>query len=167
MYIQCTQKLLAKLRMPHGELSNPPASQYCWHANFFEYHGLAYVVMMNDQTGKELFFPVDSFQDFAQQVEIEVELDMEDMGASVKEVSTYMRQAGPLAFGPTSDHSAIAQLSGYTKRMKNLLDKMHDLKAILEDESELDALAAHVNEAIETLAESQKKKKNKPRSNPK
>jgi len=37
MYIQCTQKLLAKLKQPYGILPNPPDVVYCWHANFFEY----------------------------------------------------------------------------------------------------------------------------------
>ncbi len=161
MYIQCTQKLLAKLTQPHGFLPNPPEQLYCWHANFFEYYGSIYVVMMNDETGEELFFAIDSFHDFDKQVLEEIELDMEDGGATAKEIKAYMKSAGPLTFGPTSDRSFVAQISGYTRRMKGLIDKMHDLRDILEDEAELDSLAAHFNEEIETLAANEEKKRPK------
>ena len=159
MYIQCTQKLLAKLTMPHGELPNPPDVVYCWHANYFENGALVYVVMMNDDTGEELFFPVESFQDFGKQVLSEMKLDMKYGGATAKEIKAYLQIAGPLTFGPTSDRSLVAQISGYTRRMKSLVDSMYDLRNILEGESELDDMSAQIKAMIDTLAESQDKKK--------
>jgi len=166
MYIQCTQKLLAKLKMPYGELPNPPETVYCWHASFFEQYELRYVVMMNDETGEEIFFPIDSFQDFDKLVLDEMKLDMEDGGASAKKVKAYMKGAGPLTFGPTSDRSLVAQLSGYTRRMKNLIDKMYNLRDILEREGSSDNLVVHFNAEIEALAASQEKKKPKPKAKP-
>jgi len=164
MYIQCTRKLLAKLNQPHGFLPNPPEIVYCWHANFFEYGGMVYVVMLNDDTGEELFFPSESFQAFDKQVLTEMKLDMKDVGATAKEIKAYLQMAGPLTFGPTRDRSLVAQISGYTRRMKSLLDTMYDLRDILENEINLDTLGTHFSEAIETLAESQEKKKSKPKA---
>lgn len=164
MYIQCTQKLLAKIKLPHGKPSNPPKLKYCWHASFFEQYDFQYVVMMNDATGEELFFSIDSFQDFDKQVLEEIELDMEDSEVPAQEIKAYMQKAGPLTFGPTRDRSAIAQLNGYTRRMKDLIDKMHDLKDILEDEDDLDTLVAQFNAMIDTLADRVEKIQPKPKS---
>lgn len=149
MYIQCTQKLLAKLEQPYGKLPNPPEPVYCWHASFFEESDLLYVVMMNDLTEEEIFFEVDSFKDFNKKVLEEMRLEMEDSGVSAKEIDAYLKKAGPITFGPTSDRSKVAQLSGFTKRMKKFVFMMEGLMEILADPEQREELAAVMDEMLE------------------
>ncbi len=167
MYIQCTQKLLAKLKVPHGALPNPPLAMFCWHANFFEYRELLFVVMLNDDTGVDLFFPVDTFQDFTKQVVQEIELELQDRGVSAENSKSYIMEAGPLTFGPTSDRSAVARLNGYTQRMKSLIGKMYDLKDALDEEAEFDSLTDQFDDVIGTLEEIQEKRETKANGKPK
>lgn len=149
MYIQCTQKLLDKLTMPHGKMPHPPEPVFCWHANFFEYHGVSYVAMINDETGEEVFFPVDSFQGFNQIVVDELQLEMEDAGLSEEKIQAYMLQAGSPVFGPTSGRTFVGRLNGFTQRMKGFIEKVHDLKDMLESESEVDDLFNQSDEMME------------------
>ena len=149
MYIQCTKKLLAKLEQPYGVLPNPPEAFYCWHASIFEQRDIMYVVMMNDLTGEEVFFEVETFKDFNKKVLSEIRLGMRDTGASAKEASAYMKKAGPLTFGPTSDRSMVGELSGFTKRMKKFVDMMEGFKEILDDPQKREELFAAVDEMFE------------------
>ena len=161
MYIQCTQKLLAKLKQPYGFLPNPPDSRYCWHANYLDYRGSLYIVILSDETGAELFFPLDSFQGLDKQILADMKSEMVEDGASAEEAEAYLHDAGPITFGPSADRNAIAQLTGYTRRMKGFLDRMHDLGSILESETELDDLSFQFDEMIQTCAEKEEKKKAK------
>ncbi len=149
MYIQCTKKLLDKLEQPYGALPNPPEEFYRWHASIFEQGDILYAVMMNDLTGEEIFFEVISFKDFNKKVLSEIRLGMKDGGASAKEVSAYIKNAGPITFGPTSDRSSIAALSGFTRRMKKFVDMMESFREILADPEQRDELIAAVDEMFE------------------
>lgn len=158
MYIQCTQKLLAKLEQPYGVLPNPPEPFFCWHASYFEDDsGLLYVVMMNDYTGDEVFFELQSFKDFSKTMLEEMRLDMEDAGASAKEISAYFKTAGPVMFGPTSDSSAVGRLSGFTRRMKNFVGKMQDLMDILKDPVRREELASALEQSMDITSEEKEK----------
>lgn len=157
MYIQCTQKLLAKLEQPYGVLPNPPEPFFCWHASYFEDDsGLLYVVMMNDYTRDEVFFELQSFKDFPKHMLEEMRLDMEDAGASAKEITAYFKTAGPVMFGPTSDSSAVGRLSGFTRRMKNFVGKMQDLMDMLKDPARREELASALDKSLAIIAEEQK-----------
>ena len=118
MYIQCTQKLLAKLEQPYEELSNPPEPQYCWHANFFEHDGVVFVVMINDYSEDEFFIELESFKDFKEKFVEDLQRDMEETGVSSEQVSAYIKEAGPIVFGPTGNRSQVAKLNGFTRRFK-------------------------------------------------
>jgi len=118
MYIQCTKKLLAKLKRPYEELSNPPKPQYCWHANYFEHQGIVFVVMMNDHSEEEYFVQLDSFQNFEEAWIQNLQKDMEHYGVSPEDIAQYIKDAGPLVFGPTGDRSQVAKLNGFTRRFK-------------------------------------------------
>ena len=158
MYIQCTQKLLAKLEQPYGVLPNPPEPFFCWHASYFEDDsGLLYVVMMNDYTGDEVFFELQSFKDFSKTMLEEMRLDMEDAGAPAKEILEYLKTAGPVMFGPTSDRSAVGQLSGFTRRMKNFVGKMQDLMDILKDPVRREELASALEQSMDITSEEKEK----------
>lgn len=150
MYIQCTKKLLTKLEQPYGALPNPPEPFFCWHASFFEDdNGLLYVVMMNDSSEDEIFFEIDSFKDFSKKVVEEIQLDMQDAEASAKEISAYFKTAGPLTFGPTSDRSQVAKLSGLTKRMKEFVFMMESLQDILSDPVRREDLVSAMDEMLD------------------
>lgn len=138
MYIQCTQKLLAKLKRPYEELSNPPHPYYCWHANYFEHQGIVFVVMMNDHTEEEYFVQLDSFQNFEQEWIQNLQKDMEHYGVSSEDIAQYIKDAGPIVFGPTGDRSQIAKLNGFTRRFKdftiNTLAFLHEMDEKAEEE---------------------------------
>jgi hypothetical protein len=138
MYIQCTQKLLAKLDQPHEKLTNPPDSKYCWHASFFEHFGMVFVAIVNDCSGHELFVEVDSYQNFSSGLLQELERDMIDLGLSNEEVSSYFTHAGPLMFGPTGERAQIARLNGFTRRLKdfavNTISFLEEMQAKAEKE---------------------------------
>ncbi len=142
MYIQCTKKMLAKLEQPYGELPNPPREYFCWHASVFEEGDHQYVVMMNDHDGEEVFFELDSFKDLNKKIEEEIQLGMQDMGATEKETAAYLKHAGPVLFGPTSDRSKAAQLGGFTRRMRKFVLMMEGLLEMLADPERRDELAA-------------------------
>lgn len=131
MYIQCTKKLLTKLRRPYEELSNPPHPYYCWHANYFELQGIEFVVMLNDHTEEEYFFHLDSFQDFEQAWIQNLQKDMEHYGVPSEDIAQYIKDAGPIVFGPTGDRSQVAKLNGFTRRFKEFtissLDFLDDM----------------------------------------
>ncbi len=149
MYIQCTKKLLDNLEQPYGALPNPPDPLYCWHASIFEQGGIMFVVMMNDLTGQDLFFDVSSFRDFSKRVLSEMRLEMRDAGATAKEVTAYMKKAGPITFGPTSDRSLVGELSGLTKRMKKFATMMEDLRDILADPEQREDLLSFVEDMLD------------------
>ena len=119
MYIQCTKKLLAKLKQPYEELSNPPHPQYCWHANYFEYQGIVFIAIMNDYSEEEYFVEVMDFQEFPVQFMQEIRRDMEELGMSAEEISSYYKEAGPIVFGPTGNRDQVAKLNGFTRRLKH------------------------------------------------
>lgn len=159
MYIQCTKKLLDKLEQPYGVLPNPPEAFYCWHASMFEQNEIMYVVMMNDFTGEEIFFEVPSFKDFNIKMHSEIRVQMGDSGASAKEVSAYLKKAGPLTFGPTSDRSLVGELSGFTRRMKKFVAMMDNLTEILADPDQRDEMMTAVGEMFGTTKPARKKAK--------
>ncbi len=165
MYIQCTKKLLDKLEQPHGALPNPPEPYYCWHASFFEESEQLFVVMMNDFNGEEFFFEVESFKEFNKRVVKEIRLGMKDAGAPAKEISAYIKEGGPLTFGPTSDRSKVAQLSGFTKRMKKFAFMMESLMGIMADPEHREELITMVDEMLDDrdgpLSGSQRSKQKK------
>ncbi|NBK25731.1 MAG: hypothetical protein EOM68_27400, partial [Spirochaetia bacterium] len=159
MYIQCTKKLLDKLEQPYGALPNPPEEFYRWHASIFEQGDILYAVMMNDLTGEEIFFEVISFKDFNKKVLSEIRLGMKDGGASAKEVSAYIKNAGPITFGPTSDRSSVAALSGFTRRMKKFVYIMENLNEILADPAQRDEMMATVDDIFGSTKRDRKKSK--------
>lgn len=133
MYIRCTQKLLAKIKAPHGELPNPPDALFCWSANCFEHLGSLYVVMMNDLDDEELMFEIESFEDFDTTVIAEIRSDLQGVGLADNDIVTYTKLGGPVIFGPIQDRAKVARLSGYTKRMKNSLDTLQGIKHLLDN----------------------------------
>lgn len=128
MYIQCTKKLLAKLEQPLGELSFFPDPFFCWHASFVESHGVQFAVMVNDETGEELYFPLRSFKDFDKQVLQAMTEEILDEGASAKAIAEYFKAAGTILFGPTRNHSFSGRLGGSTRRMKAIIDWEYTLE---------------------------------------
>ena len=151
MYIQCTQKLLAKLRQPYGRLPVLPDPIYCWHANFFEYRGLVHVVMTNDLDGSVSTLEVESFKDFDKQILETLRSDMEYAGASEIQISKYLKDAGPVMFGPTSDRSKTARVTALTRTAsesfsmtQSMLDQMTMMASNLAALSDSEAFGEEV-----------------------
>jgi hypothetical protein len=164
MYIQCTKKLLAKLDQPYEKLPNPLDPFYSWHASFVEHRKVCFAVMMNDETGEDLYFPFHSFQGFAKQILKAMKQEIKEDGASAKEIAAYFKDAGPPTFGPTLDSSSLARLSGSTRRMKKIIDQMHAAGDLLDEEDRRRILGAHLDNSADSLEEDQEKPKSKTKS---
>jgi hypothetical protein len=78
-----------------------------------------FVVVKNDYSGDEFFAELESFQDFETKVLQELQKSMKEKGVPAKDISSYMKEGGPLTFGPTGDRSLVAQLNGFTRRFKD------------------------------------------------
>ncbi len=155
MYIQCTKKLLEKLTLPHGMLPNPPSSQYCWHASFFQSQQVTYVVLVNDSTFQEVFFPIETFQGFDKQLLQEIEASMKERGASDDEIRSYLQDAGSPTFGPSSTRAHVARLNDNIHKIRTHFASVQSLRSMLEDETVLRNLSDHWKEEITNLVESE------------
>ncbi|MDY0287945.1 MAG: plasmid pRiA4b ORF-3 family protein [Sphaerochaeta sp.] len=152
MYVQCTQKLLAKIKAPHGELTNPPDALFCWNANYFEHLGSLYVVMINGIDDEELMFEIESFEDFDKTVIAKIRLDLQDGGLPDKDIDTYIMLGGAVIFGPIQDKAKIALLSVYSKRMSHYFDRMQISMNVLDDPEIRERLQAVYTGDIDELA---------------
>ncbi|MDY0287947.1 MAG: plasmid pRiA4b ORF-3 family protein [Sphaerochaeta sp.] len=74
--------------------------------------------MMNDHSEEEFFVQLDSFQNFEQAWKQDLQKDMEHSGVSAEDISQYIKDAGPIVFGPTGNRSQVAKLNGFTRRFK-------------------------------------------------
>lgn len=153
MYIQCTKKLLDKLTLPHEGLADPPSPQYCWHASFFESQQVTYVVLVNDSTFQELFFPIETFQWIDKQILQGIETSMKERGASEDEIRSYLQDAGSPTYGPTSTRAHVARLNGNIQKIRAYLASMQSLRSMLEDDTSLGSLSDHWKEEIMNLLE--------------
>ncbi len=61
---------------------------------------------------------MDSFQDFEQAWIQNLQKDMEHYGVLSEDIAQYVKDAGPIVFGPTGDSSQVAKLNGFTRRFK-------------------------------------------------
>jgi len=118
MYIQCTKKLLIQLDALYSVLSTSPDPIHCWHASYFEHSRSFHAVLVNDLLGAVFTFEIESFQDFIRQVQEMLEEVMVEDQLTPDEIALYWQTAGPVAIGPTSDHSLVARLTGHVRTLK-------------------------------------------------
>lgn len=124
MYIQCTQKLLTRLAKPFEKLHNPPHPKYCWHATLFAHMGVELFVALNDESGYAILLDRESLQDFSTIFTQKIQHEMEASNIPAENISQFLREAGPITFGPTANRSKVGILNGFTARLKEHLNSM-------------------------------------------
>lgn len=130
MLIQCTKKLLAKLKIqPEKEIENVEAL-YAWHANILTFNRKSTIVFVNDSNRYIIVLHGLYAKDFKKLNELFTEaIRIVFRAEKIKPelIEQYIKQSPTFAYTKTRDRTSVA-------RMNQSIDAIHYMMDLLDDE---------------------------------